>query len=155
MIPWAVRLFDGKADGVCDAASRPGTRATDGCSGMTEQLEITETDRDGTRQLALRGELDVATAHSVGERLTCLLAECRTIDLDLSELSFIDSTGLGVLVRATEAAEQDGAEITIGALSAAVMRVVELTGLAEKLHVSAIHPTNRMPGGLSGQPTDG
>lgn len=105
---------------------------------MTERLEITEADRDGTRRLVMRGELDVATAHAVGERLTSLMGEHRRIDLDLSELSFIDSTGLGVLVRATEAADQDGADLTIGALSEAVLRVVELTGLAERLHLSAL-----------------
>lgn len=119
-------------------AGRSKPRPTSGHSGITEQLEITEAHRNGTCRLVLRGELDIASAHSVGDRLNMLLADHRTIALDLSELSFIDSTGLGVLVRATDAADQNGAVLTIAALSETVMRVVELTGLAERLHLTTV-----------------
>lgn len=110
--------------------------------GVSQQLEITEVDRDGTYRLVMRGELDVASAHSVGDRLNTLLADHRRISIDLSELSFIDSTGLGVLVRATGAADRSGAVLTIAALSETVMRVVELTGLAERLHLATAEDQN-------------
>ena len=103
---------------------------------MTEQLQLSESDRSGARLLAIRGELDVATAHLLGDKLNILLGEHSSVELDMSGLSFIDSTGLGVLVRATEVADQSGRDLTIGALSEPVMRVVELTGLSERLHLA-------------------
>jgi anti-anti-sigma factor len=104
---------------------------------VSDHLEMSEADNDGTRRVIVRGELDVATAHSVGDRLTTLLGQHRRIDLDLSGLSFIDSTGLGVLVQVTELAEQNGADLTIGAVSGNVLRVVKLTGLVERLNLRA------------------
>lgn len=125
-----------------DAGQDSKAEIASGRFGMSQQLEITEVDHDGTCRLVMRGELDVASAHSVGDRLHTLLADHRRIIIDLSELSFIDSTGLGVLVRATEAADQNGVMLTIAALSETVMRVVELTGLAERLHLTTVEDQN-------------
>lgn len=58
------------------------------------QLEITETD-EGFR---LKGELDMATAGDLSELLKTATDKPRPIVLDLSEVSFMDSSGLRALL---------------------------------------------------------
>jgi anti-sigma B factor antagonist len=77
------------------------------------------------------GELDVSNAH----RLRALLADIRTpsptIVVDMSELAFMDSSGLTVLLEAS----RRGATIVLRHPSPVVRRLVEITGLTDILHV--------------------
>lgn len=81
-------------------------------------------------RLRLTGELDLESARLLEERLTALRGLHRPVRLDLSVLSFIDSTGISVLVAAFNAAREDGWRLAIApALSPAVDRVFALTGV--------------------------
>ena len=69
---------------------------------MTERtppFEIVETRIDGCLRLSLRGELDRWSAHILDDRLARLRAVKSAVRLDLSELEFIDSSGLHFLLR--------------------------------------------------------
>jgi anti-sigma B factor antagonist len=58
-------------------------------------------DVDGTLVVQLNGELDLYNAHVVREQLqNAVAAGPKRVVLDLSGVSFIDSTGLGVLIEA-------------------------------------------------------
>jgi anti-sigma B factor antagonist len=59
------------------------------------------------------------------------------IRLDMSGVEFIDSSGLGVLVAITEAARAAGGDLVVVAPGRAVVRLLELSGLAEHIHVDA------------------
>jgi anti-sigma B factor antagonist len=62
-------------------------------------LGIDVTDRGDWAVLAVRGEIDVATAPQLREELLELVSAGRKqIVVDLSGVDFLDSTGLGVLV---------------------------------------------------------
>ena len=79
-----------------------------------------------------RGELDMATIGVVEQELRHLQRSgFRTLVLDLSELTFMDSTGLHLAVRWTNEAAQDGFVFEIEPGSPAVMRVF---ALAEMTH---------------------
>lgn len=54
-------------------------------------------ERNGVRVILLRGELDVATARKLADGLSAL--EDSPVVIDLSGLTFIDSSGISVLVR--------------------------------------------------------
>ena len=90
---------------------------------------------DGVR-LVLRGELDLLAAPNLR---TALLEAGRhdggTIELDLSAVSFIDSTGISVIVQAWQRANAEGGRLVLGAASPVVARVIEATGLTELLAV--------------------
>jgi anti-anti-sigma factor len=63
-------------------------------------LEIDETRRAGRHSLTLRGELDSATAQDVEAALQkACSGETSEIALDLSEVTFMDSSGLLAVVR--------------------------------------------------------
>lgn len=94
------------------------------------QLQESRT-RDGAVELALVGELDVATGERVRTRLTDLGDEAAVIALDLSQPRFIDCRGLAVIVEALAAADQAGRRLAImPELSAPLCRLLELIGAA-------------------------
>lgn len=64
--------------------------------------------RGGGAWLTLLGELDLAAAPTLEQRLDQLRIERTPVRLDLSRLKFIDSTGLRVLIAAANAAQDDG-----------------------------------------------
>lgn len=100
---------------------------------MPEPLEITETVEDHSQVLSVSGELDISTARILDGRLRALLQDHRRVVLDLSGLSFIDSSGLAVLIAAARAAESDGGAFAVRAVSPVALRVLELSGVADRL----------------------
>ena len=63
--------------------------------------------------------------------------------LDLTDVSFVDSTGLRSIVRASRLLVDAGGQLTVSGLSGAAERVLELTGLLEGLRDPAARPTGR------------
>ena len=88
------------------------------------RLEIQTHAQDGSWWVAVRGEIDLATVAALEAELAGLGG--RPIILDLSGVSFIDSTGLTLLVRTA-------GRVTIGAVSAAVDRLIQTCGLEQEL----------------------
>jgi anti-anti-sigma factor len=94
----------------------------------------TEPQGDATWRVRGRGELDVATAARLEAALDPLVAASASlIVLDLSEVSFLDSSGLRTIVRTATSLEDGGGRLVIDGVSPAVSRVLEVTGLLERL----------------------
>jgi anti-sigma B factor antagonist len=92
------------------------------------------TQADGDRHtLAIGGELDLATVPELEARAEQICAEGCELVLDLSELAFIDSTGLLAILKTRElcAERRCGFFLTPG--PSAVQRLFELTGLLDEL----------------------
>jgi anti-sigma B factor antagonist len=86
--------------------------------------------------LALSGELDVAGATDAQKRLLGLeLRRGSELVLDLSGLTFLDSTGIRLILQASEHARMRGAGFVVVRPPAKVMRVLELVGLDEQLYL--------------------
>lgn len=91
-------------------------------------------DARGAVRLSLSGELDIAVAHLLRDHLQALAREHRTVTLDLSELQFLDSTGIQVLITSCNHAAQDGWVLHIDPeLTRPVRRVIELVGIGHIL----------------------
>jgi len=84
-------------------------------------------ERDGV--VRVRGELDVATAGALEKLLLRRREPGEVVELDLSELGFMDSTGLRVLLRAQQAAERGGWEVVLTGASVPVQRLFDLSGV--------------------------
>ena len=97
---------------------------------LPNSFDISESfEPDGVR-LCVCGELDVAVVSRLQDRLDSVARPGETVILDLSELSFIDSSGLNVLVTALRHAKRDGWELRIEPnMSRPVQRVVTMMGL--------------------------
>ena len=96
---------------------------------LPEPFHVFETTAGGRRVIAPRGELDLATADQLEARLA---GNIDTV-LDLSELSFIDSTGIRVLVSTAQRARAEAWEFTVRNPQPAVLRVIRLVALEQRL----------------------
>jgi anti-sigma B factor antagonist len=103
----------------------------------TTLLELS-TEHDGlVTTLRLVGELDASTAPELRTRLAELYdGGRRCVVLDLSQLDFLDSTGLGVLVGALKRFRHDGGELALRDPRPTVRKVLALTTL-DKLFLVA------------------
>ena len=80
--------------------------------------------------IAVRGEIDVATAPQLRESLHSVIAQGEgTIVLDLLEVTFLDSTALGVLVGALKRCRELGGELHIVVADPRIVKIFEITGL--------------------------
>lgn len=113
----------------------PGSGAGEDTDGEAFRLE--EERHDGIPVLRLAGEVDLAAAPAVRDRLSALAQGLvgraqegpAAVVLDLGQVTFIDSTGLSMLVAAHGRFSETGAELRVASLPARVRRVLELTGL--------------------------
>jgi anti-anti-sigma factor len=86
--------------------------------------------------LVLSGELDLASAPEVEAALADVGALTgQRVLFDLTELTFMDSTGVSVLVRAKQDADAGGYTVAIRAPNGQVHRLLELVGLLNRLDV--------------------
>lgn len=89
--------------------------------------------------LSVADELDAATAPALRQRLHELIAEGAVhILADLREVSFMDSTGLGVLVGGLKRASAAGGSLTLVISRERILRIFRVTGLTKHF---PIHPT--------------
>jgi anti-sigma B factor antagonist len=94
------------------------------------ELGLAVRDQDGWAVLSVSGEIDMATAPSLRERLHALLAEDRShLVVDLDDVGFLDSTALGVLVGVLKRARTEGGEVRIASTQPRVRKVFEITRL--------------------------
>ena len=96
---------------------------------------VVRTAKEGKRQvISLRGELDLANAGTAEAALETALAEnASQVVVDMRELEFIDSTGIALLVAALTNNESEERVCFIPSSAPAVTRVLDLTGLTERL----------------------
>ena len=97
-------------------------------SSESTRLEMT-TGADGA--LVLSGEIDSFTAPELATRL----GEDGIAVIELSEVTFIDSSGLRALVEAHQRRLEAGSSLTLRSPSAAVQRLLEISGLHGHLDV--------------------
>jgi anti-sigma B factor antagonist len=71
-----------------------------------------------------------------------LLPETKTIVIDLKELTFVDSMGLGTLVRLYVSARQSGSKLTVEHLGKQVRNVLSITNLLSVLAQAESHNIN-------------
>lgn len=88
-------------------------------------------DTDGT--LVLLGEIDSYTAPDLAERLA---ADPPIEVVDVAGVTFIDSSGLRAIVEAHQARAAGGSRLVLRSPSAAVQRLLEISGLSGHLDVA-------------------
>ncbi|KAB3532228.1 STAS domain-containing protein [Alkaliphilus serpentinus] len=84
----------------------------------------------GLWNIQLNGEVDVYTAGQLKETFISLLEEKKeSIKIDASELEYIDSTGLGVLIGILKRLKQDNKNIIIINIKPSIKKLLNITGL--------------------------
>lgn len=85
-------------------------------------------------RITVSGELDMASAPKLhGHLIQAFQDESSSVVIDLRDISFIDSTGLGVLVTARQRAKSSGISMTMHLPEGAARFPFQVTGLADSL----------------------
>ena len=101
-----------------------------------EILEVTTAERDGFVHVGLLGELDLSTVGKVQEELRRVeRSSPPTVVIDLSRVTFLDSTGLRCIVTADERARDEGRRLVIVRGPDPVQRVFSITRLEDRLEM--------------------
>jgi anti-sigma B factor antagonist len=80
------------------------------------------------------GDLDLATKDELHEALRAALhGGAKTVVLDLSELTFIDSSGIGVINLGVRMASERGREFFLRRGPEPIQRIFDVTGIADRL----------------------
>jgi anti-sigma B factor antagonist len=87
---------------------------------------------DGAIVIAVSGDVDLATAPEL--RAACesaIAAAPDVVRLDLGELTFLDSSGISVLVKTQQDLESQGGSLVLHRLDDRTRRVLAVAGLAD------------------------
>ncbi|GAA3517242.1 STAS domain-containing protein [Actinocatenispora rupis] len=107
-------------------------------------------DRGQIAVLRVAGDVDVDTAWRLREELTTIMAEQDAI-VEMSDVSFLDSTGLGVLVAGYRQGRNAGHRMAIASAPQRVLDILELTQLTT---IFALYPDlDAATDGLLGSPS--
>jgi anti-anti-sigma factor len=99
-------------------------------------LELDVRQEDEAIIIAAKGELDMASAEAFATELErAAQAGAQLVVVDLSFLQFMDSSGVGTLVRAEQEAKASGQRLVIVRGPRQVEQLLELTGLAQRLTI--------------------
>jgi anti-sigma B factor antagonist len=114
-----------------------------GCPSVGEggpvDFELATSELDGYTVVAVTGELDVYTAPLLEESLGELVAGGKhDIIVDLTDTSFMDSTGLGLLIKALKWTREHDGSLKIVASAEKILKVFRVTGLDT---VMSLHPS--------------
>jgi anti-anti-sigma factor len=117
--------------------SGEGPRVTDGdAAGIELSGRLTVQWVTGVQALTVRleGELDLETAQELDRQLAVIdAARLKRLVIDLRGVTFMDSRGLSSIVRAHQAAQENGYAVVLRRGSSQVQRLFALTGVDERL----------------------
>ena len=89
--------------------------------------EISE--QQGASIVAFTGEVDLESSPAAREILLKCFESTSKVIVDLSEVTYIDSSGVASLVEALQAAKKNGSQFSLAAVSEPTRRVLELARL--------------------------
>ena len=105
-----------------------------GSPAVLHGLEISIERHSHVVVVRLAGEIDVGTGPELERRLQEIATGAHThVLIDLSEVEFMDSTGLRSIVRAQHSANSSGRRLSLRRGSAQVQRLFEITGVLDRL----------------------
>ncbi len=86
-------------------------------------------------EFRISGEVDAHSAEPFGAALAAVDAAAPTVIIDMSAVTFMDSSGLRVLVEAQQRAEAGGPKLVLRAPSRQIVRLLDLAGLTETFEI--------------------
>lgn len=88
--------------------------------------------------LLLNGEVDVYTALKLKETLIPIVEMPNaSVIIDLTNVNYIDSTGVGIFIGALKAADKSNSRLKLTGANARVKRLFEITGLDEVIDIAS------------------
>ncbi|OEH93072.1 STAS domain-containing protein [Bacillus solimangrovi] len=103
---------------------------------MNLKVEVTENGL--LKEVKIYGEVDAFTAPKLRESLIPLTEESgASISVDLSNVNYMDSTGLGVFIGSLKSSHHHGSSLKLYGMTARVERLFEITGLMDIMNIES------------------
>jgi len=101
-------------------------------------LTLATTDENGIAVIAAHGEIDVSTAPQLRQAIVEVAsAGPGPLVIDLADVDFLDSTGLGVLVSGLKRFRTMGSDVILVVAANRILKVFEITGLTQVFRLHA------------------
>jgi len=101
-------------------------------------LSVNVQEDSNVKVLEVNGEIDAYTAPELKETLMPLMKESgNEVEVDLENVQYMDSTGLGVFVSALKVSKESGSHYVLKNVQDRVFRIFEITGLSEIIEIKA------------------
>lgn len=104
---------------------------------MGDGLTVTVRREDGPAVITVSGEVDLSTVSLLRERLFELADSGEPFIVDLEQVTFIDSTGLGALVGAYRRVAAHGGSLHVVCAQRQARKLLSLTGVDQRVRLSA------------------
>ena len=106
-------------------------------AGGAADLQVLVSSVESQYEIRLLGELDMSTAPRLRDELARLSSGgAGVVTVDLSDLAFIDSTGLSVLITALKRLRSQGGDLALRSPTPGTRKVLEITGMTEVFSIS-------------------
>ncbi len=100
-----------------------------GPRGMREAPQYEYAQQDGVNIVRASGEIDLCTAHVLQELLEEAIGNGRAVVVDLTKATYIDSTGLNILIRVHERSKQHDVRLGFVIANASMHRIFSVLAL--------------------------
>jgi anti-sigma B factor antagonist len=100
-----------------------------------DYYRVTLVELDDEAVVEVAGEIDIVAQDRLRDVIGEARASGRRLVVDLSETTFLDSTGLRVLLEAWRGQTEAGSEMLLRAPSPAVRTLLEITGVGDALPI--------------------
>jgi anti-sigma B factor antagonist len=104
---------------------------------MDGELSVSVRSERGAVIAEVAGEIDLSTVAGLRERLSRLTDSGQPLIIELNQVTFIDSTGLGVLVSVARQTAAHGSALHVVSSQPHTRRLLELTGIDSRIPLSA------------------
>lgn len=102
-------------------------------------LQVDQHEANSVQHFKVVGEIDAFTAPVLREKLAeHALAEGMVAEIDLADVDYMDSTGLGVFVGYFKQVKESGGHVKITGLSPRLKRLFDITGLDEVMDIEGL-----------------
>lgn len=102
---------------------------------MSDAFKVNTTSEGDVTVLALVGEFDLSGLSTFDEALAAVDPAVAQVVMDLSELTFVDSTGLGCLARSHNALEARGTKLVLRSATKSVRRLLDMLDLGQSVEI--------------------
>ncbi|CAD2072151.1 anti-sigma-B factor antagonist [Phocicoccus schoeneichii] len=102
---------------------------------MNINIEVNE--KPGITEVSIAGELDIYTAPELKKVFEPVAADgTSSLHVDLKELSYMDSTGLGLFVGTLKDLNRNDKELRVTNVQPRIMKLFEITGLRDLMYIT-------------------
>lgn len=111
------------------------------------EIRVEPTISNVTR-MTVSGEIDPETSELLFEKIIAVLSgrDTRHVEVDLTEVTLLDASGVGVLLAAQHRADAAGKMLSLCAVTGLPLQVLEITGVLGRLHGKAAAVGRDWPG---------